>query len=347
MESDKRAGVIYGLYEPGILLPFYVGFTTQEKWQHRLAEHICGSKRGDRKNVHKERLIAKMLASGSRPEIKLLEEVSGSIIALKEREIFWIAELKPRTNSSPGGDWNPMLSDKREQAIAKLKAAAARKRKDAANALGITEEELVKSRQEAYNLNSAKWARERPEVCRKYSKANREKLRLELGEAEYKKKIAEKRRSWYANISPEQKEEQRRKEREYRQRKRDERKLQANAMTKINVGSLYACDTAEPHGYVAYKVCRENGKWNVISGAETKNGLAYELVICNRPLLVLEILARTGFGGQVSPNNWAVCLYHETYVLIPRRFFELPFLECVTCYTEMKANANIPSISRL
>ena len=228
METEnKKVGVIYGLYEPGILLPFYIGMTTQPRYQHRLADHICESKRGDKKNIYKERLIRKLLDSYARPEIRLIEEVSGSLDFLKGREVFWIAKLKPRTNISPGGDWNPMLSDKREQAIAKIKLFAANKRKEAAEALGITEEELIESRQKTYVASSKVWAKQRPKKCCEYSKTNREKLRLELGEAEYKKKVADERRNWYANLSPEQKEEQRRRDREYRQRRRDKRK-QAN-----------------------------------------------------------------------------------------------------------------------
>ena len=224
MESDKRVGVVYGLYEPGTLLPFYIGFTTQEKWRHRLAEHICGSKRCDRKNVHKERLISKLLASGSRPEIKLLEEVGGSVLFLKEREIYWIAELKPRTNSSPGGDWNPMLSEKREQVIAKVRETKAKKRKDAADALGITEEELFKRRSISYREKAHEWASCQPEVCRRYSKEHRAKRRQEMGEEAWKKLVADEKRNWYANMAPEQKEEFKRHESEYRKRRRDERK---------------------------------------------------------------------------------------------------------------------------
>lgn len=146
-EENKRAGVIYGLYEPGILLPFYIGFTTNPHYQGRLATHIYGAKAGRHKNVHKENLILKLIAAGNKPEIKLLEEVSGDLELLKAREVFWIAELKPRTNSSPGGDWNPMLSDKREQAIANMKETKARQRRELAMSLGMTEEELIESRQ--------------------------------------------------------------------------------------------------------------------------------------------------------------------------------------------------------
>jgi len=223
--GNKRVGVIYGLYEPDVMTPFYVGLTTQENYRHRLAEHICDSKRGDRKSVHKERLICKLLATGLRPEIKLLEEVRGELTLLKEREVFWIAELKPRTNSSPGGDWNPMLSDKREQVIAKLKETKARQRRELAVSLGMTEEELIESRQNSYKENSHAWAIARPEKRDAYSKANRSKFRALLGDTVYKKKVADERRNWYASISPEQKEEQQRKDREYRQRKRNERKL--------------------------------------------------------------------------------------------------------------------------
>lgn len=224
MESDKKAGVVYGLYEPGALLPFYIGCTNQIKYRRRLYEHVYDARHDRRKNIPKERLIVEILNAGNSPDIKVLENIFGDLNELKAREVFWIAELKPKTNYTSGGDWNPMLSEKREQAIANAKATYAKKRQEAADALGITEEELIEGRQKMYAENSAKWARERPEKCCEYSKANREKLRLELGEAEYKKKVAENRRSWYANISPEQKEEQRRKDREYRQRRRDERK---------------------------------------------------------------------------------------------------------------------------
>lgn len=220
--------MIYGLYEPGILLPFYVGFTTQKKPLCRLAEHICDSKRGDRKNVHKERLIAKLLADGTKPEFKVIEEVFGNLDQLKAREIYWIAELKPRTNSSPGGDWNPMLSDKREQYIANMKETTDRKRRELAASLGLTEEELIVQRKTSYFINAHLWPSCQPDVCRRYSKAHRTKRRQEMGEEAWKKLVADEKRNWYANISPEQKEEFRRHEREYRKRRREARKFKEN-----------------------------------------------------------------------------------------------------------------------
>jgi len=227
-EISKRVGVIYGLYEPGVLLPFYIGFTTQIPYQGRLAEHIYDAKNKRRKSVHKERLISQLLESGSKPEIKLLEEVGGNLELLKAREVFWIAELKPRTNSSPGGDWNPMLSEKREQTIANQKETKARKRREAAAALGLTEEELMTHRKVGYTANSHLWPSCQPEALRKYSKEHKAKRRQELGEEAWKKLVADEKRNWYANISPEQKEEFRQHEREYRQKRREARKIQTN-----------------------------------------------------------------------------------------------------------------------
>jgi len=228
MEAVRRAGVIYGLYEPSVLLPFYVGFTTNLHYRRRLVEHIYDARNKRNKNIQKEQLILELLNAGSKPEIKVLEEVFGGLKEIKEREVFWIAELKPSTNYTPGGDWNPMLSEKREQSIANSKETKTRKRRELAASLGLTEEELIARRKASYVVDAHLWPSCQPDVLRKYSKEHKAKRRQELGEEAWKKLVADEKRNWYANISPEQKEEFRRREREYRRQRREKRKHQAS-----------------------------------------------------------------------------------------------------------------------
>jgi len=129
-------------------------------------------------------------------------------------------------------------------------------------------------------------------------------------------------------------------------------------MTKINIGSLYACDTVEPHGFAAYEVYTENGQWHQVWVADGSSSL--KTIICNVPLLVVDLPAEhsidhdlaislyRGSAGGDSP--WVACLYNETLVMLPQAYFEKPLSFYIDVfYTEARyhRNADILSIPRL
>ncbi len=99
--------VIYGLIDPATNEIRYVGYTSKDV-NRRLFEHIDESKH--KVTSHKHKWIAKLIKSGSKPEIKILETVNDE--NWQDREKYWIDKLGYRlTNSTEGGEGllNPSL----------------------------------------------------------------------------------------------------------------------------------------------------------------------------------------------------------------------------------------------
>lgn len=216
--------------EEEIKAAFYVGITTCSL-EHRLTEHIYDARQEREKNIRKERKIRAMLKLGLRPIIKIMETTE-DLQSLKEKEKYWIKELRERYNApllnvNPGGDWNPMTDRSEKEiktSIEKMRKTQQKKRQELAESLGLTLEELREQSKIKIIIYRKEWIKETgkaPGYTRKY----REKLKQQLGEIEFKKLVAFKRRKWYANLSPEQKEVQRQKDRLYRKKKREQKKM--------------------------------------------------------------------------------------------------------------------------
>ena len=116
-------------------------------------------------------------------------------------------------------------------------------------------------------------------------------------------------------------------------------------MTKINVGSLYACDTAEPYGIAVYEVYTENGQWHQKWGADGSTLIS--ILKCTTPLLVVDLpgehsidndLALSLYRGATGDSPWVACLYEERLVVLPQSYFEKPLSRFINeFYTEVKA----------
>lgn len=96
---------IYALRDPDTKEVRYVGKTNN--LERRYQSHLCNSK--NRQHIYSYRWIKSLQREGKEPILEVLEEVSED--QWKEREIWWIAEMKRLdmrlTNSDEGGGGGP------------------------------------------------------------------------------------------------------------------------------------------------------------------------------------------------------------------------------------------------
>jgi len=140
----------------------------------------------------------------------------------------------------------------------------------------------------------------------------------------------------------------------------DEMNVRSSMSQPIKIGSLYACDTAVPHGIAAHEVYTENGRWHQKWGGSRIRQSSITIMKCNVPLLVVDLPAEHSIdhelaislyrGSTGGDSPWAACLYNETLVMLPQAFFEKPLSRYIDVfYTEVRyhRNADILSIPRI
>jgi len=103
-------------------------------------------------------------------------------------------------------------------------------------------------------------------------------------------------------------------------------------MTVPKIGSLYVCDTAEPHGFVTYEVWNDNGQWQKKYEQKRSSHSLLKTLICNVPLLVIDLPGTEVISDELNLSlygspayaDWVVCLYEETLVIMPKMYFTRP-----------------------
>lgn len=248
-KPSEKDGIIYALLDPRKTnlgfngACFYVGIiysNKQSRLKRRLLNHIYDCKKHREKNITKERKIKKILNAGLRPIIVSLHIVP--ISEIKKHEQFYISLFRsigiPLTNISGGGDWNPMvdgtpeeIKNRIDKSKAGVKSYNENRIKKELEELGMTNEERLKYK---HNINKNNFVERHTNnnvnILAEYTAKHRNKLKESMGKEAFKKHVAKKKREWYASLSEERKVEQRKKDSEYRKRKRAERKsaLQKN-----------------------------------------------------------------------------------------------------------------------
>lgn len=116
----------------------------------------------------------------------------------------------------------------------------------------------------------------------------------------------------------------------------------------IKIGSLYACDSVVPHGFTAYEVWNDSGKWSRRwIPDDTGKHVSIKTINCVIPLLVVTIVSNNmldddlcgAFSRSVRTclQDQLICLYEETFVILPMEFFKNSiFSYAQTFYKELK-----------
>nr|DAH00668.1 MAG TPA: intron associated endonuclease [Crassvirales sp.] len=97
---DNRKVKIYVLKHPDTLEVRYVGKTVRSL-SRRLGNHIANAK-GNKHNKHLSNWILKILSTGKRPIIELIEECDSD--NWEDREKYWISHYTNLINLTEGGD---------------------------------------------------------------------------------------------------------------------------------------------------------------------------------------------------------------------------------------------------
>lgn len=230
VEQGLIYGYVYVLLDPDNECIFYIGVTTN-KISRRLSSHINDSKNFTNKNKRKEEKIREILSLGKKPIIEILDH-GNSKEHLNELEIKYIKFCKENgvfiTNESDGGEYIPVLDPiKRKTIIQKIKDGKRISFERKVKSLGFSSiEEYTRYNRKKY---ISKWLETQPEdYQRKKVAESGERKREELGDQEYKKLVAKKRRDWYASLTEEQKEIQRKKDSVYRKTRRERKKIIVN-----------------------------------------------------------------------------------------------------------------------
>lgn len=235
IEQSLIYGYVYVLLEPDNKYIFYIGVTTN-KINRRLGSHINDSKNFTNKNIRKEDKIREILFLGKKPLIEILD-YGISKEHLDELEIRYIKFCKENginiTNESGGGEYIPILDpNKRETIIQKIKDGKKSSFERKIKSLGFSSVEEYT----CYNRKKyvSKWLETQPEDYQATMVLeSRKRKREELGDEEYRKLVAKKRRDWHASLTEEQKEIQRKKDSIYRKARRERRENNINEVKNI------------------------------------------------------------------------------------------------------------------